>query len=147
LKNKANVEEDSIEKLLLFMKRYGLMIPIRFEEETASHEAVDATQKREGSTFFVPSLVPDEPDSIILSERSRGEKDLIARLQQRFIFLLQFRSSMTVFLSFCHFPFLSGLGMIFNSLVMIESRRMDSFRTDCSIVLLLEFYPIFRTWW
>jgi GTPase SAR1 family protein len=119
LKNKANVEGDSIEKLLLLMKRYGLMIPIRFEGEATSHGAVDIAHTCEGSVFFVPSLVPDEPDSIILSDRSTGEKDLIARLKQRFTFMLQFRSSATVFLSFS-LPVRSGNDFLLFSYNRIE---------------------------
>jgi hypothetical protein len=50
--------------------------------------------------LFAPSLVPEEPDSIIVTENNKEEKKLVARLKQRFTSLSEFRSSAAVFLSF-----------------------------------------------
>jgi GTPase SAR1 family protein len=83
--------DQTAERLLQLMKRFGLLIPIHFKEENAP---------RERSTYFVPSLVPDDADSIIISENNNEEKKLLARLRQRFTSFSQFRSSSTVFLSF-----------------------------------------------
>jgi hypothetical protein len=80
-----------VERLLQLMKRFGLLIPIHFKEENA---------QRERSMYFVPCLVPDDADSIAISENNNEEKKLLARLRQRFISFSQFRSSSTVFLSF-----------------------------------------------
>jgi hypothetical protein len=54
----------------------------------------------DGVTFFAPSLVPEEPDTIIISENNKEEKELVARLAQRFTSLSTFRSSWAVFFSF-----------------------------------------------
>jgi hypothetical protein len=50
--------------------------------------------------FFAPSLVPEEPESIIIAENNKEERELIARLKQRFSSLFVFRSSATILLSF-----------------------------------------------
>jgi GTPase SAR1 family protein/DNA-binding Lrp family transcriptional regulator len=93
LKNKTELTpkglpDMTIEKLLLLMKQYGLVILIRLEDESSA------------TTLFVPTLVPDDPESIIISDQNSGERELIARLRQRFISLSNFQPSTVVFLSF-----------------------------------------------
>jgi hypothetical protein len=100
--------ENSIEKLVLLMRRFGLMIALRFKEEemmtsnnvARSDYADSLTHRNRDLMFFVPSAVPDEPVSIVISENNSEEKKLLARLRQRYVSLSEFRSSWAVFLSF-----------------------------------------------
>jgi GTPase SAR1 family protein len=95
--NIDGLPEQTVEKLLLLMERYGLMVPALLEG--VNHASTEPYLPRERH-YFVPSLVPDDPDSIVISENNREEQELAARLRLRSTSLSQFRSSATVFLSF-----------------------------------------------
>jgi GTPase SAR1 family protein len=87
--------EESVERILSLMSMYGLMIPLRGQEDpTLNCEATEMPM------YFVPSLVPANPESIVISENSSDEKKLLSRLRQRFLSLTRFPSSFTVFLAF-----------------------------------------------
>jgi GTPase SAR1 family protein len=90
----AEQSDETVERLLQFMQRFGLLIPVHFKEDE------DEDEHRARSSYFVPSLVPDDPDSIILSDQSTEEKKLVSRLRRRFTSLSTFHSSSTAFLSF-----------------------------------------------
>jgi hypothetical protein len=88
--------DQSVEKILLLMVRYGLIIPVQFEQGNST----STNSEVRNLMFFAPSLVPEDPESIIISESNKREKELVARLAQRFASLSTFQSSSTVFLSF-----------------------------------------------
>jgi GTPase SAR1 family protein len=94
--------KESLEKIMLLMKRFGLMIPLHFEEENNLPGKAENESQHFGMDvmFFVPTLVPEEPDSIILTENNKEDKKIVSRLRQRFTSLSQFLSSSTVFLTF-----------------------------------------------
>jgi GTPase SAR1 family protein len=101
LQNKTTVDppglpDRSVEQLLSFMERYGLMIPVH----SRANGSAELKSLRTDTMFFVPSLVPEEPDLIITADRNTKEKELIGRLRQRQVSLLEFRPSWTVFLAF-----------------------------------------------
>jgi GTPase SAR1 family protein len=95
----AIVPLESVEKLMLLMQRYGLMISVQYEQDDNSSIPKEANEGN-GLMFFAPSLVPEEPESIIISENNKPERELVTRLEQRFTSLSKFRSSFAVFLSF-----------------------------------------------
>jgi GTPase SAR1 family protein len=87
------ITEDQVEMIMLLMEKYGLMIPIVHEEDKINEAEQDLM-------YFVPSLVPEEPDLIVVSESNNDERKLVARLHQRRVSLCRFRSSSSVFLMF-----------------------------------------------
>jgi GTPase SAR1 family protein/DNA-binding Lrp family transcriptional regulator len=116
LANDELEEEQSgqtVESLLQLMKRFGLLIPIHFKE---------VNEARERSTYFVPSLAPDEPNSIIISENNYEERKILARLHRRYLALSGFRASWTVFLAFSP-PTMSSDDFILFSSATIEKKR------------------------
>jgi GTPase SAR1 family protein len=93
------VPDDTANKLMLLMQKYGLMIPVQYEQGNNTSTQREANEVHD-LMFFAPSLVPEEPDSIIISENNKEERELVARLKQRFSSLREFRSSAAVSLSF-----------------------------------------------
>jgi GTPase SAR1 family protein/DNA-binding MarR family transcriptional regulator len=104
LKNERHgeISEDHLDMVMLLMKRFGLMIPVLFQREAANIDdgPQDCKQDHEGLLYFIPSLLPENPNLIIPSADNRTERNIVSRLQQRFNRLSNFQPSQTILFAF-----------------------------------------------
>jgi GTPase SAR1 family protein len=91
------ISDDQVEGVMLLMMRFGLMIPIFYSETMNSDRELELV-------YFVPSILPDDPESLIPSVGNNEERQIVSRLRNRFTLITEFQSVQTIFLGF----FLSG---------------------------------------
>jgi len=77
VKPEKTVETDLIDKILLFMLKFGLMI-------TASSSIASGDRSRTEASYLIPSLLPTNPSILCEVKRDREIKKLLGRLRERY---------------------------------------------------------------
>jgi hypothetical protein len=97
LKNEEHeaIADHHVVSVLLLMKKYGLAIPVLYNRPTSNGSDV-----QDELVYLVPSLFPEDPDSIIPSRNNSVEQNIVTRLKRKFALLYEFESSQTAFLAF-----------------------------------------------